>query len=585
MDQSIMQAMQKLAERCAEDFVNQLIQIHEFGLYDGLKDTRAFMNTLDSFQAWFAYAVRHKIVPRLRQGNASLPISKLPVELMQIIFHATLFQDSGERHDEYVTTLLTLRSVSGAWRELVDSDPSLWTHLSSDDHPSFISKAFEISEDYPLHLMYTDGPVYGHEKLELFWDQALTRLHCWESVSLHDPDWEDLRHYFTHPAPRLKRITLTIDPPRDTTDFGPISLFGGSWESMEEVRINRFYDLEWSGVRCRRLRILEIWNCTNLDLAVILRIIQENQNMEILRLHNIRFTLTSSTPHPPSQPTCLPCLRALTLTDLYFNADDDSDFDPTGLDPPASHIPRHIQFPNCTDFCLTLYGLAGLTGRIDLEYSTTSSSHSPDLFSLPALVTALSAANSLVVMFDPAVRLVITTDDDVPQRVKFSMLLRYVTTSFARSWVGDVVARKPWETKPEMKLVFEITQQVYELDALAAFRDCEAVTELSVDVVSGGSWGHTQEAETLHLLATPYTSTSGVIAIPFPRLRCIHASTSLWDAKGEAILAMITTRFSTPGLDVPETVIVDSRYGGTSFKWPNLDGIRELRGFDTISFV
>ncbi|KAG8917551.1 hypothetical protein FRC01_002379, partial [Tulasnella sp. 417] len=554
---------------------------------DGQDHMKAFMTTLDSFQKCFKNAVRRIIVPDLRQRNASLPISKLPFELMQRIFHATLFLESGERPKEYVTTLLTLRSVSEAWRDLANKTPTLWTHLSSGDHPSFISKAFESSGNCPLHLMCTVRRAERSE-LELFLDQALARIHRWESVSIHDPEGSDLRKYFEHPAPRLKRITLTRES-WDTADSN-FSICGGSWELAEEIRIKTwFYELDWSGVRCRRLRILDIHTCGNLDFVLLIGIIRENKYLEILKLEDIEFTPTPPLLHPSRPPIVLSHLRALTLVGLYFNVnpDFDPDFEPPGQDPPAFHISRNIRFPRCTDFSSSLYGPEGLHGKIDLEYLTTSSPHPPDILSLASLATALSAANSLVAHLDsPSEFARLTTNDDVPQSVKFSVYIWSAPQLFLRSWIGDVVTRMPGEPQPEMKLVVRLERQASGLDTLAAFKDCEAVTELSVLI---DSWNVSEEIRDglLHLLAMPYTSGSGTIRTPFPSLRRIEAPGLLQGAGGNAILDMIKTRFNAPGVkvDVPQTIVVHGWGRKEGFKWPDLDGIREMHAFREITFI
>ncbi|KAG8901811.1 hypothetical protein FRC01_009734 [Tulasnella sp. 417] len=550
---------------------------------DSQDHMKAFTKTLDRFQECFKNAVRRIIVPHLRQRNASLRISKLPVELMQRIFHATLSLEFGERPKKYVTTLLTLRSVSEAWRDLTNKTPTLWTHLSSEDHPSFISKAFEISGNCPLHLRYTVGRVEGFE-LKSFLDQALARVHCWESVSIHDPDRSDLRNYFQHPAPGLKRITLTRREWWDTADGSHFSICGGSWELVEEVRIkDYFYELDWSGIRCRRLRILDILAYKTLDLVLIIGIIRENQYLEELKLERIEFTPTPSLHNSSRPPIVLSHLRALTLVDLDFH--DDPDFDPSGQDPPAFHISRNIRFPPCTDFSSSLYGPEDLDGRIDLEYLTTSSPHPPDILSLASLETALSAANSLVAYLDSPT-IILTTDDDVPQSVKFSVYIWSAPQFFLRSWIGDVVARKLEESQLEMKLVPMFGGQASELDVLVEFKDCEAVTELSVDPDSSDMSEETRN-RLLHLLAMPYTSGSGTIGIPFPRLRHIDAPTLLQGAEGGDILNMIKTRFNATGFEVnvPETIVVHWWYGEKSFQWPNLDGIREMSGFRAITFI
>ncbi|KIO29593.1 hypothetical protein M407DRAFT_242569 [Tulasnella calospora MUT 4182] len=140
----------------------------------------------------------------------------------------------------------------------------------------------------------------------------------------------------------------------------------------------------------------------------------------------------------------------------------------------------------------------------------------------------------------------------------------------------------PGEPRPELRLALSVEDELSGFDTLAEFKDWEVVTELSVELHVANR--NQVASQLLHWLATPHTSASGATGIPFPRLRRVDTE-SLEYAGGQAIVDMIKTRFSTPGVNPPENVITRSSGGERSFEWPDLDEIRGLFWLESICFV
>ncbi|KAG9049040.1 hypothetical protein FS837_011419 [Tulasnella sp. UAMH 9824] len=533
--------------------------MHEFEHDDGFKDIKSLMEILDNFQKCFRDAVQHKMAFRLRQTrNAWSPTSKLPVQLMQDIFYTILLPGITFRY-YYMWYLITLRSVSVAWRDIIDRTPMFWTNISSEDHSEFIYTALERSEGFPLTLECSRW--YSNESELAILDQALPQHRRWESVTVKTFDNQVFKNYLTYPAPRLKKMMLMKRPVWENPEPDPLSLFGGSWESVEEVALDGPLNLDWRSIRCRRLRTLGTEHCKSLELAVIIGIIQENEGLEDLKLCKTQF-ISSPATHPSKPPVTLSHLKLLGLKDLDFTPGNDSAND---SDHPAFHIFKHIRFPHCTYFFTTVYGSGGLTGQITLKYLTDFPSHPPNFPSLASLAPSLSEANFLEARLDKK-GVTLKTNDHIPQRLKL--------------WLKDIVTSKLEGATLEIKLTHSIGEQLSELDDVASFQDWDAVTEIFIDVV----WDLQQaQRRLLQMLATPYASASGAARMPFPSLRGIEVP----PFQGDIVLKMIMKRFSTPGVAarVPETVFVKSWGQWTSFTWPDLGGIQEIRYVDAISFA
>ncbi|KAG8952948.1 hypothetical protein FRC04_003400 [Tulasnella sp. 424] len=530
-----------------------------------------FMENIDDLETSPKPSVRHEPVPHLHERNAGLPISKLPPELLQQIFYFTLFTSSGNRRHQYISMISILRSVSWAWRELVDGTPFLWSHISSSDPPDFVSAAFYRSKQSPLHLQYADSDDDGPESA--FLDRALTGLHRWVSLSIGYAKRVIFANYFTTPQPRLKKMRLISSGPWDSD--APVRLFGGSWTSLEELHINWSGVLDWSEVQCGRLRVAEIGPCGGLSLPVIIGIIQENQRLEVLKLDSITFS-SSPPPYQRDSPIVLSHLRALTLASL----------DTQPQHPPQCHptyyILRHIQFPSCTEFIINTSMASRSTSNIEEFMNILPSPLNILTRSPPDPPSPHPTARSLEANFS-ASEFCLTTGERAHHGVRYKVVVSYAPRAITRRWLHGTLGSDPIEPIADIKLFIYIGGHHLQLEDIAYFQEWEAVTHLSIQI---HAWHRQDEVESrlVRMLSTPYTSASGAAMMPFPRLRCIEAH--LWAVPGEAVIEMIRKRFSTPGIGIsqPEIIIIDSRNGKMEFLWPDLDGIREIDLFHSISF-
>lgn len=247
----------------------------------------AFINRLDSFKTSFDSLVRKTELKTIRQRNALLPIQKLSEELLLLIFQSILLTSTARRRRLYVRRISALRAVSSAWRDLIDRTPLFWTHVSSNDHPDFVSNALEKSLGLPLHLNYT--AFSPSESESAFFDKASAHQTRWKSVALHEPSAELLQTYFHVPSPFIKALLLSTSIDYASGEAGLDKLLGGEAATLEELRAVGWKNIVWSEAHLTQLRTLEIEDYQMLGMEVIFNILAENPSLEILRLRLIEF--------------------------------------------------------------------------------------------------------------------------------------------------------------------------------------------------------------------------------------------------------------------------------------------------------
>ncbi|KAG8917797.1 hypothetical protein FRC00_013194, partial [Tulasnella sp. 408] len=271
------------------------------------------LKQMADFKSAFDDSFHRDVAKHARHRNTLLPIATLPAEVLQVIFNIVLFNPRGRRKDRFVRRLNTLRGVSGSWRDLIGRTPSFWAHVSSEDHTDFISEALERSDQTPIHLKhigkYHDGPDSS------FIDRVLPHAHRWDSVAIHQPNLNVARKYFSVSAPNIKTILLS-SLGSGTYEAGAIgSLFGADLANLEKLRVDFWGAIDWRGVFCTRLRILDIDQEFSCDMGAILDILASNPHLEILRLRDITFNQYPQLDPIPA-PIPLDHLTELTLMDL-----------------------------------------------------------------------------------------------------------------------------------------------------------------------------------------------------------------------------------------------------------------------------
>ncbi|KIO29595.1 hypothetical protein M407DRAFT_21331 [Tulasnella calospora MUT 4182] len=557
-----MNSLSKLADKHAEEIVVSFRQLwlQEFGDYD---DGETFMEYLNTFETGFRSAFRGKLAIHLRKRNASLPISKLPPELLQQIFYFTLF-DSGNRGPEYLSEMISLRSVSSAWRDRVNGYPLLWTEIKSSDPPAFIREAFECSKECPLRLTYRG--CREEESGSAFLDQAVAHLHRWQSISIDNATYSVMINYFKTYPPFLECMSLSSIWRSEE----PIRLFGGLWTPLEELRDNRWHNLDWRNIQSGWLRTLEIEHCEDLELSAMLGIMRENQHLEVLKLSGVSFL---SLPPLSHSPCLLPKLRVLGMTGLRISSSNVAEHHA------PYYILRQIQFPSCT--CFVLETSFSSDPETDFEEFMRFLPSPEDILTHPSadLPTSLSASRSLKACFSFG-EFAITTGGDTGNGIGFDVSLGNVPRAITRHWLHSILGGNLSRTIPGFMLSAFIEEQHLQLDDIAYFQEWEAITHLSIQI---DAFHHKEEVE-LRMLATPHTSALGVKRMAFPGLRFLKFW--LWRVPREAIVEMIRKRFGTPEVEtcVPEIIVVGTAKAQEEFAWTELDEICNIDDFQSIWF-
>ncbi|KAG9049039.1 hypothetical protein FS837_011418 [Tulasnella sp. UAMH 9824] len=564
-----MNSLSEIADKHAEDLVVSFRQLwlQEFGLDSDYNNGEALMEYLDTFETSLRSAFRRKLATHLRKRNSYR--SKLPTELLQKIFYFTLFGYSGGRDPKYLSEVASLRSVSTTWRDIVNGTPLLWTKIRSSDRPAFISEAFERSKERPLHLEYRGSDK--DESGSAFLDKAIAHLHRWQSISIDSATYGVMIQYFIASPPMLKSMSLSSNwQPED-----PVRVFGGLWTSLEELRIKLWQNLDWGSIQSGRLRTLEIEFCDDLELSVVLRIIQENQHLEVLKLKDVMF-LSLPSLSPNIRPSLLSNLKSLRLTGLRISSPNVSHHHAT------YYMLRHIQFPSCTRFVLATSFSSD--SEINFEEFMSSLPSPEDILKHPSLdfPTSPSASCPVKACFS-STEFVITTGSVTRDGMGFEVSLGFVPRDLIRHWMYSLLRDKPLVSLRGLMLSVFIGGRHMQLDDIAYFQEWEAITHLSIKI---HAWHRQEEVELrlLQMLATPHTSASGARRMAFPGLRLLQVH--LWDAPREAVVEMIRKRFGTPEVEMcaPEIIIVESEEDQEEFTWAGLDGIRSANSLSSIWF-
>ncbi|KAG8977207.1 hypothetical protein FRC05_002207 [Tulasnella sp. 425] len=278
-------------------------------------------------------------------------------------------------------------------------------------------------------------------------------------------------------------------------------------------------------------------------------------------------------------PVVLSHLNDLTLSRLAFA---DSSNVHNRPQHPTLVILRHIRFPSCTKF--TLRTSIERESTIDPEDLRGLLPSPLDILAHPSsndLQTSQKPRGYLTAAFSED-GLTLTMAQEPGGNFTYEVKLDRTPRSISRRWLKSALEDRPGVTLQGFKLhvyIYEYSQ----MDDLVAFQASEAVTLLSVEIGDGGL-GEGVVRRLLQILATPYTSASGITVMAFPRL--LGMEVDGWEFRGEAVLEMIKSRFGTPGVEAhrPEFITVNSGHRHREFWWDSLDEICELGGSTAIHF-
>ncbi|KIO29568.1 hypothetical protein M407DRAFT_21307 [Tulasnella calospora MUT 4182] len=505
---SSIQEFDNAVERCTEDMMEFFAKLNGIGNEKTYDEVSAMLDRFDDFRTAIENSVRRKTAAWLRPWNSLAPVHKLPIELVQIIFHYILF------------------AISSIWRDVADRTPSLWTQLSSQDHINFVSEALSKSQNYNLQLKYV-GALGNTESP--FLDEAFLHLDRWEAVAIQDPHGDLMYRYLASPAPRLKKLAVSTQS--GFVLFGhniPAPLFGGEWASLEEFRAVRWKHMDWTDVHCHRLKVLEIEDFFYLDMEKLFSIITENLDLRVLRIHSITFR-EDFLPPQDHEPITLRFLTDFTFTSTIQKVLDGRI---QVRDTPIMRMLQRVQIPACTLF--------------SVEFGLSGNALPDEFFSLipsPIEIFRRRGGRQSSDPEPPTARLAFRDGDfrcevlgnhkSTPQ---YQVLLKSVPPDINAKWARrELVDAWTGGPKPAIELQCYVDEGFVELDDIFDMQDLGSVVEMNVIGTPNAS-GLAQR------LATPVTSDSGTLIGPFLGLRTLKLSNC--GLNGTDVLWMMQERFT-----------------------------------------
>ncbi|KAG8896387.1 hypothetical protein FRC01_011845, partial [Tulasnella sp. 417] len=265
-----------------------------------------------------------------RKQNASLPIFRLPVELLVAIFQSVLpsYRDGLETMwyppsrlpSQYTNSLGRLISVCHWWSKIILDSPALWTVVSCKNQlqPTYVTEALRLSRRMPLDVAFSFGPI-----------SPSTLGHCFETLCRESSRWRRLainydgllRHLeFLEEvsAPGLEDFLLCPNPvTADGNAMQPLNIFNG--ERLPKLRT---FGLSGGSIRWElgqlaggalRTIYLDLIRTHAPSVTQILDVVRLSPLLETLSLNLVALVTDNVAELPTVQP---PSMITVTLKDL-----------------------------------------------------------------------------------------------------------------------------------------------------------------------------------------------------------------------------------------------------------------------------
>ncbi|KAG8931215.1 hypothetical protein FRC00_000847 [Tulasnella sp. 408] len=387
-----------------------------------------------------------------------------------------------------------------------------------------------MSDNAPLHIKhigeYPDGPESP------FLDKVLPHSHRWESVTIHQPSTDAAARYFTASAPMIRAILLSRLP-EGVPQPGGLVRFGGGLEYLEELRIDYCEGVDWGGLECTQLRVLDIIGDDFLDMDAFLNILAANPSLEFLRLDRVEFAHYVQR-ESASGPIPLHNLKEMSLVDIKHLQEEGH----LGGDGATAHILRRIQYPPGIAFTMK-------TG-LHTDYQSSLERHISLIPSLMATLTRLSQiegfqrADVNADLGGKNIRFKI--EEGSRSRPVFSIEVSGLPEQVAWDWtMGALGEATKIPINPQLR--FSNLGSNSALDQVFHFQLWESVDDLTLDLDrTPPEIGE----RILRLLSTPYMLEDGTMVMPVPKLQNLHLGT-IYGFNAEGVLAMVRARFAPPG--------------------------------------
>ncbi|KAG8945637.1 hypothetical protein FRC00_010019, partial [Tulasnella sp. 408] len=229
-------------------------------------------------------AINIKVLALKSQRNLHASIHKLPVELLVYIFRLSL--PAPKTGVYYLEILGTLLSVCKHWTSMISAANSLWAVVTSPCSPDFLALSLEkLNSTCPLHIACTGS---SDEEFTRLLRQISPHIHRWETADIVMPQTEEGRQYLSAPAPRLRRLRLTIPPGTagDDANSQPFDIFNGSVDRLEELQVS-WACLPWDSPLLRGLRSLHLKRCEPIQVSNMIDVLNGCPDLVTLIIYDM----------------------------------------------------------------------------------------------------------------------------------------------------------------------------------------------------------------------------------------------------------------------------------------------------------
>lgn len=244
---------------------------------------------------------------RLRYArNALASISRLPIEMLVQVFteyltasdHYDSFDfDDDEASQQRPQRLATLSSVSSGWRETVQTTPSLWACLTSEQPLSFVRTSLERSKQSRISVTCSfEGPPAQQEALR----EICGEMYRWQSADLTVEKTSQLDVLGRSAAPFLKSLTVCA-----TTDDQGVRLFKDEAPALQHISLQQV-SIDWTSSILSGLRSIDLIRLTGPTPYEFVEILRSSPALTHLTLYNVDFP-------EPSAPSTRPSRISLSL--------------------------------------------------------------------------------------------------------------------------------------------------------------------------------------------------------------------------------------------------------------------------------
>lgn len=275
-----------------------------------------------------------------RTRNAALLLHQLPGELLEKVFDLSVYG-----RQNVLVGLKELSSVCKSWKDLIDGTPSLWSHISSTDHPRAIREAITKSQGHALSIYYTDNSmkpygfgVYRIWKLKAFLDLVLISSERWKIAhfQISEKDWPDIYPLTSIHTPVLEDLQIRVGQ-----EYVEGSVELSPFPNAPQLRILSLFNTEvdWTS---------PIFSSTVMELHVVGCIPWIEELVGILR-GNLSFSKLEIRGSLPPEAMVIPSdLRNISLDHLESLAVGGADTNP------MTELLPYLDMPKCRSFICRL---------------------------------------------------------------------------------------------------------------------------------------------------------------------------------------------------------------------------------------